>query len=336
MSRRQILRNSVLLSAAALAGVTKRRGVHAQTAAGEWPRRIIMAGHAPDKTSFSRGLALVGDRLVERFGEQADLSYVFNVADLGYDAQDLLWLVDSEILTLAYSTPLAYGVPALEIAALPFIFKSTAEARAAMDGALGNAAIESIESRTDYRVLGFFENGFRHISNNVRPVTTPADLSGLKIRVLGVQESAFRALGADVRLMPIAATIPLLADGTLDGQENPFENIVAYGAFSHQRYYTATFHSYMSRPIFVHRPGFEAWPVALQDETRAAVRAAIAEQRALHDQAEIDSQAMIREAGGEIIELTFGQRAEFVAAVQPVYAEARSRYDPALLGLAGL
>jgi C4-dicarboxylate-binding protein DctP len=167
-------------------------------------------------------------------------------------------------------------------------------------------------------------------------VTSPSDVSGLRIRVLSVQEPAFRALGADVGFMQITETIPLLADGTFDGQENPFENIVAYGAHPHQRYYTTTFHSYMSRPIFVHRPTFDAWPVALQEEMRAAVRAAIVEQRALHDQAEIDAQEIIREAGGEIIELTPSQRAEFVAAVQPVYAEARSRYDPELLGYVGL
>lgn len=336
MSRRRFLKHCALLSTSALAGVTAQRSVRAQAAERETPRRIILAGHAQSTTSFSRGLEVIGNRLVEKYGEQVDLKYVFNIVELGYTGQDLHWLVDSRILTLAYSTPLSFGTPALDVAALPFVFAGTAEARAAMDGALGNAAIENIESRTNFRVLGFFENGFRHISNDIRPVTSPSDVSGLRIRVLSVQEPAFRALGADVGFMQITETIPLLADGTFDGQENPFENIVAYGAHPHQRYYTTTFHSYMSRPIFVHRPTFDAWPVALQEEMRAAVRAAIVEQRALHDQAEIDAQEIIREAGGEIIELTPSQRAEFVAAVEPVYTEARSRYDPELLAYVGL
>jgi len=63
---------------------------------------------------------------------------------------------------------------------------------------------------------------------------------------------------------------------------------------------------------------------------------AVNEQRELHDLAEIEAAAAIRDAGGEIIDLTAEQRAEFVAAVEPVYADARSRYDPALLAEVGL
>jgi TRAP-type C4-dicarboxylate transport system substrate-binding protein len=69
---------------------------------------------------------------------------------------------------------------------------------------------------------------------------------------------------------------------------------------------------------------------------RAAVRDAVTYQRGLHDQAEIDSQAIIREAGGEIVELTAAQRAEFVAAVAPIYADAKNEYSRELLDLVGL
>jgi len=68
---------------------------------------------------------------------------------------------------------------------------------------------------------------------------------------------------------------------------------------------------------------------------RDAVRDAVIYQRGLHDQAEIDSQAIIREAGGEIVELTPEQRAEFVAAVAPLYADAETRYSRELLSLVG-
>lgn len=336
MSRRRFLGNALALGATALAGCKQPRLVPAQTTDIESARRIIMAGHAQSGTSFSHGLNVIGDRLAATHGAQVDPKYIYNIVDLGFAGEDLAWLVGSQILTLAYATPMSYDVPALDVAALPFVFAGNAEARGAMDGALGAAAIETIESRTNFRILGFFENGFRHISNSVRPVTAPADVRGLNMRVLSVQEPAFRALGADTQFVQISATIPLLADGTFDGQENPFENVVAYGAHPHQRFYTATFHSYMSRPIFVHRPTFDAWPLNLQEGMRTAVRAAILAQRAAHDQAEIDAQKTIREAGGEIIELTAEQRAEFIAAVQPVYTEARSRYEPQLLQIVGL
>ncbi len=248
----------------------------------------------------------------------------------------MMWLVETGVLSLAYSTDVGEGVPALEVAALPFLFSNTDEARAAMDGPLGRAAIEDVESRTAFRILGFFENGFRHLSNSVRPVRTLADLNGLSIRVFPAVQEAFRLLGADIVYAPISETIPRLAEGSYDGQENPFENVVGYGMQAHQRYYTTTYHSYLSRPVFVHGPTFDVWPTELQGEIREAVGEAVNEQRELHDLAEVESAAAIREAGGEIIDLTAEQRNEFIAAVEPVYAEARSRYDPALLTEVGL
>ena len=335
MSRRSFLKGSALLAATGFTGVATHRAAQAQ-AGGAWPEPFVMGGHAKPGTSFSRGLDLIGARLVQRFGERIDPRYAYDVEGVGFEGTDMLWLVESGVLSLAYSTDAGEGVPALEVAALPFLFSNTEEARAAMDGALGNAAIEDVESRTPFRVLGFFENGFRHLSNSVRPVRTLADLNGLSIRVFPAVQEAFRLLGADVVYAPISETIPRLAEGSYDGQENPFENVVGYGLHVNQRYYTTTYHSYLSRPVFVHGPTFDAWPDELQAEIREAVGDAVNEQRELHDLAEIESAEAIRAAGGEIIELTAAQRSEFIAAVAPVYAEARSRYDPALLAEVGL
>ncbi len=243
--------------------------------------------------------------------------------------------VDSGVLALAYLT-MSDGIPELEVAALPFVFSDTGEARAAMDGPLGQAATIRIEADSNFRILGYFENGFRHVSNSVRPVRTPTDLNGLSIRCLGSQARTFELLGAEPRTMSLGAAIPELEAGTIDGQENPFENTVSYGPYRFQRYHTATFHSYLSRPIFVNRQSFDAWPEDLQMETRTAVQDAVIHQRQLHDQAEIDSAAIIRQSGGEIVELTAEQRAQFVAAVAPIYTDADTRYSRELLGLVGL
>jgi TRAP-type C4-dicarboxylate transport system substrate-binding protein len=333
MSRRRFLKTSALLGASIATSAPGLFGARAQPAGAT---RIIMAGYGPSTTSFSRGLDLIGARLETRFGDAVDPRYIYNIYDVGYGgAGDLRWLVDSGLLTLAYAT-MSTGIPELEVAALPFLFSDTAAARAAMDGPLGEAARARIEAETNYRILGFFENGFRHVSNDIRPVHTPADLVGLSIRLLGIQSRTFELLGAEPVTMNLAAAIPLLEDGTIDGQENPFENTVSYGPYLHQRYHTATFHSYLSRPIFVHRPTFDAWPEDLQIEMRAAVQEAVVYQRGLHDQAEVDSQAIIREAGGEIVELSPAQRAEFVAAVAPIYTDAKNRYSRELLELVDL
>lgn len=341
MSRRNFLKTLALTGTSVVAGAPGFFGARAQQAdqpsVTERPIRIVMGGYGPPTTSFSQGLKLIGDRLEARFGDEVDVRYVYNVMDVGYSGGgDLPWLVEAGVLTLGYSTMSNERIPELELAALPFLFSDTTTARAAMDGPLGQATIVRIEAEMNVRILGYFENGFRHVSNNVRPVHTPADLSGLTIRVLGIQARTFELLGADPQIISLTAAIEALEAGTLDGQENPFENTVTYRPYLFQRFHTATYHSYLSRPIFVHRPSFDAWPEALQTEMRAAVRDAVILQRELHDKAEVDSAAIIREAGGEIVELTPEQREAFVAAVAPIYAEAKNRYSRELLDLVNL
>jgi len=339
MSRRQFLKTSALVGAGAVAGGLGLSAARAQPgapgSATTSPVQIRMGGYGPPTTSFSRALTQIGDRLSEKFGDEVDVKYVYNVMDVGYTASDVTWLVDTGVLTFGYFTMTA-GIPELELAALPFLFPDSAAARAAMDGELGRAVTERIESQTNYRVLGYFENGFRHISNRVRPVHTPADLTDLTIRVLGVQARTFELLGADPQAISLADAITGITTGTLDGQENPFANTVTYGIHPYHQYHTATYHSYLSRPIFVHRPSFETWPETLQQELQAAVHEAVAFQRDLHDQEETEAEAIIRAAGGEIVELTPEQKAAFVEAVAPIYDEARAKFDPELLSLVDL
>jgi len=327
--RRQFLTASTLVAGSLVAGSSR------SAIAGK-PNRIILGGYGPSTSSFSQGLKLIGDRLEEKFGNEPEVRYVYNIMDLGYDgAGALTELVDKGVLSLAYLT-MFDGNPALQIAALPFLFPDSDAARSAMDGALGQSAIDAIESRTNLRVLGFFENGFRHISNSVRPVQEPDDLNGLTIRVLGVQKRTLELMGAKAKVTPLPAVFSGLESGELSGQENPFENVVTYKLYMVQKYYTETAHSYLSRPIFVHRPTFDAWPDELRTEVRAAVRDAVALQRQLHDQAEIDAASVIRDSGGEIVTLTPQQRDAFIARVAPIYADAREQFSPELLSLVGL
>jgi len=137
----------------------------------------------------------------------------------------------------------------------------------------GRLLAERIEAGMDFRILGWFENGFRHVSNRLRPVRVPADLKGMTIRVLPskVQARTFELLGAVPKIMDLSEVIPAVKAGTLDAQENPFLNTVTYGVHNFHKFHTASNHFYLSRPIFLHRPTFDSWPRELQDEMRAAV-----------------------------------------------------------------
>ncbi len=342
MLRRDFLKSSAIAGAGALAtgagtlpAGASQQGASAAAASG--PIRIFMGGYGPATTGFSLALKMIGDRVTAKFPGDVEAKYVYNILDLGYRGEDIMWLVESGVLTLGYqsSSYLTERVPDLGIVDLPFLFPDVAAARVAMDGQLGQRLIESIEEGMNYRILGWFENGFRHVSNKLRPVRTPADLKGMAIRVLPsrVQARTFELLGAEPRIMDLSEAIAEVKAGTLDAQENPFFNTVTYGVHNFHRFHTATNHFYISRPIFFHRPTFDAWPRELQEEMRAAVTEAVAFQRDLHEKEEEDSQVDIRNAGGEIIELTPEQHQAFVAAVTPIYGEARNQYSSELLSL---
>jgi tripartite ATP-independent transporter DctP family solute receptor len=302
------------------------------------PIQIRMGGYGPSSTGFSLALKRIGDRLSARFGDRIDVKYVWNIMDFGYKAEDILWLVESGVLTLGYqsSSYLTHRVPELSFVDLPFLFADTAKARAAIDGAVGLRLAQAIEDKTGFRILGWYENGFRHISNRVRAIRTPADLRGVRIRMLPskVHARTFELLGATPLVMDLTDAIRTIEAGEIDAQENPFANTVTYGIHKFHRFHTASSHFYVSRPIFLHRAAFDAWPDDLQEAMREAVTESVAFQRALHLQEEKQAQQVIEAEGGEVVQLSAEQHDTFVAAVQPIYAEARAVLGDALFKLA--
>jgi TRAP-type transport system periplasmic protein len=301
------------------------------------PIRIRMGGYGPPTTGFSRALKRIGDRLVAEFGERIEVKYVWNIMDLGYRAEDILWLVEHGLLTLGYqsSSYLTDRVPELGIVDLPFLFADTQSARAAMDGGLGDVLARKIEERVNFRVLGWFENGFRHISNRIREVRAPADLAGMRIRVLPskVQARTFELLGAVSMPMDLTQAIAMISAGTIDAQENPLSNTVTYGVHKFHRFHTLSNHFYISRPIFLHRPAFDCWPADVQRAMRNAITDAIAFQRELHVQEEQEARQAIEEQGCEIVALTAAEHDALAGAVEPLIKEARGTFGAALFDL---
>ncbi len=336
MSRRTFLRKSALAGVGSILGSMGINSANAQSG----PIQIIMTGYGPSTTSFSLALKRIGDRIEAKFPGDVEVRYVYNILDLGYKGLDILWLVENGVVTMGYqsSSYLTDRVSDLGAVDLPFIFADNREARVAMDGELGRLLTQSIEANTDYRILGYFENGERHFSNRVHPIHTPADLEGLSIRALPSQihKRTFELLGAKPEIMDLSEVIQRVVAGSIDVQENPFANTVTYGVHNYHKYHTASSHFYISRPIFLHRPTFESWPMELQQEMQAAVTEAVAFQRNLKDREELDARQAIIASGGEIVDLTPQERQLFIDAVSPIYAELRDQYSPRLQRLVGL
>jgi TRAP-type C4-dicarboxylate transport system substrate-binding protein len=301
------------------------------------PVQIRMGGYGPPTTTHSRALKMIGDRLVAAFGKDVDVKYVWNVMDLGYLGDDVVWMAEHGILTIAYQSTsyLTSRVSELEFADLPFLFSGVAQARAAMDGRLGSYLSRKIEARTGFRMLGYLENGYRHLSNRLRPVRTPADLAGMRIRLLPSQMHCrtFELLGATPVPCDLKEAIEAIVAGTVDAQENPFANTVAYGVHKVHRHHTVTGHCYLSRGLYCNRAAFESWPEALQRAIQQAARDAIAAQRELAVAEEAIARKSIEDAGCEVADLTTDEHALFVRAVRPLHDEARQRFGEELFDL---
>jgi tripartite ATP-independent transporter DctP family solute receptor len=291
------------------------------------PITIRMGGYGPPTTGFSKSIKFIGDRLEQQFGDRVDIKYCWNIMDFGYKAEEIIWLVESGILTLGYqsSSYLTDRVPELSLVDLPFLFRDNDHARAAMDGALGKRLVQAIERNANFRVLGWYENGFRHISNRVRTVRMPDDLKGIRIRVLPsqIQARTFELLGATPMIMDLTDAIRMIKAGEIDAQENPLTNTVTYGVHKFHRFHTISNHFYISRPIFLHRPSFDGWPADLKEAMQRAVTDSVAFQRELHVKEEEDAEKAIRAEGCEIVTLDAKEHDAFAAAVQPIMAEAR-------------
>jgi tripartite ATP-independent transporter DctP family solute receptor len=294
------------------------------------PIQIRMGGYGPPTTSFSKSLKFIGDKLEAQFGDRVDIKYVWNIMDLGFKGEDILWLVEHGLLTLGYqsSSYLTDRVPELGFVDLPFLFANNAQARGAMDGELGAYLVRKTEERINYRILGWFENGFRHISNKLRPVHMPADMTGMKIRVLPseIQRRTFELLGAVAMRMDLSEAIKMVVDGTLDAQENPLANTVTYGVHKFHKYHTLSSHFYISRPIFFHRTSFDSWPTDIQQAMQKAVTEAVAAQRDMAIEEHKQSLKAILDAGCEVVELNAKEHAAFVEAVQPLLDDSKKMY----------
>jgi len=303
------------------------------------PVQIRFGGYGPPSTTHSRALMMIGDALEGAFGDAVDVKYVWNIMDFGYRSEDVLWLAESGVLTVVYQSTsyLTDRVPELGFVDLPFLFADNDHARAAMDGALGDELKMRIEDRVNYRVLGFFENGFRHISNRLRPVRRPADLAGMRIRVLPsrIQARTFELLGATPLAIDLTEAIEGITAGTIDAQENPLANTVTYGVHNFHRYHTLSNHFYISRGVFANRPAFEAMPAEMRDALERAVAAATVRQRELAVAEEAIARQALIDADCEIEELTADEHALFADAVEPLHEEARAEFGAGMFALLG-
>ena len=226
-------------------------------------------------------------------------------------------------------TILSNWVPDLGIGNLPFIFNDNSDYRKVFDGPLGDKFAKLIEP-TGAVVIGWWENGMRHTTNNVRPITKPADFKGLNIRVPEgeVFVDTFKALGANPTVVSFGELYSALQLKAVDGQENPPAHVVTQKFYEVQKYISKTGHIHMSSPILMNKALLDSMPKAYQDAILRAGREMGPIHTKMVEELENEQWKEIAAHGMKINEV---DKAPFREAVKPVIEKFKGKLDAKLI-----
>ena len=226
-------------------------------------------------------------------------------------------------------TILSNWIPEFGIGTLPFIFNDNNDYRKVFDGPVGEKFAKLVEPHGAV-VIGWWENGMRHLTNNKREVKTPQDIKGMSIRVPEgeIFVDTFKALGANPTVVAFGELYSALQLKTVDGQENPPAHVVTQKFYEVQKYLTRTGHIHMSSPILMNKALLESMPKKYQD----AILQAGKEMGPIHtkmvDDLEKTQWKEIADTGMKITDI---DKAPFREAVKPVIEKYKQKLDPKLI-----
>jgi TRAP-type transport system periplasmic protein len=208
-------------------------------------------------------------------------------------------------------------VPEYGALGLPFLFSDITKAWQLLDGPIGQDLAKRSEAK-GMVVLGYWDNGIRHISNSKRPIKAPADLKGLKIRTPpdAVTVDIMQALGADPQQIKFSELYVALQQGVVDGQENPLANIASAKLYEVQKFISLTGHKYESTPFLMGKRTWDKLSAADKQVIMAAAAEATQLQRKLSKEADDKLVAEIKAKG---VQIDTVDRAPFVQATRTVY-----------------
>ena len=233
--------------------------------------------------------------------------------------QTLLDLRSGEVALSAVTSSVVGNLQrAAQALELPFLFDSREHAIAVLDGPFGRRLLEDAGA-LGLVGLGFIENGFRHVSNSVRPIAVPGDLADLRMRI--VESPIYLFLAECLRMTPVPIGIDKLYDALraqqVHGQDNPLANFLGLRLYETQPHLTLTGHSYSAQIVFANAAIF-AQLGTFRDDVMAALQEAISWHRKYA--AELDRDAIAQLSGKiKVRTLNAAERQQFIKAVEPVY-----------------
>jgi TRAP-type transport system periplasmic protein len=301
------------------------------------PIAMRIGGYQPPASIHNQAARLLGDRLVQKLGDRIAFELIGSVLDLGRPSGDLPVMVEKGELSFCYMSTVRFStsVPELQLLDLPFLVRDRRTIWRALDGELGALFTRRLHATTPFRVLGLWDNGFRHLTNKVRPIRRPEDCRGLRIRTqpTPLHGEVFRALGFEPMAVDIKRFVQEIAGDTFDAHDNTLTNIYTFGVHRHHRYITLSSHFFGASFMLCNERHYRTWPADVRAAVDDAAIEATALQRRLAASEDQDVLAKLDPRENDVVHLTPEEHDAFVAAVEPVRARRQSELDPKLLAL---
>jgi len=237
-------------------------------------------------------------------------------------------------MLVASTTSLAGIVKEFGLFDFPFLFSNPRQADAMVDGPLGKMLSARLAEK-GVVVLGFFDLGFRNVTNGKRPITKAEDLEGLKLRVIPnpVFLETFKTFKANPIPMPFAELYGALESKAVDGEENPFAVILSSKFYEVNKYASATNHVYATNPIQVSKRFWDKLSPVEQKMLQEAAIEAQNFQRVVSREASAKAVSELKAKGMIINDIAPAELARMRAEVKPVHDKFAASYDPAVVTL---
>jgi tripartite ATP-independent transporter DctP family solute receptor len=205
----------------------------------------IKFGHVGAPGSlFAQSAELFAQRANAKLGNKAKV-VVYGSSQLGSDGELLKKLKLGTADLALPSTVMTSVAPEFGVFEMPYLVQNRGHAARIADGVI-RPTLAPIAEKQGYRIIGVWENGYRHITNNKKPIVKPEDLQGIKLRVPGGvwRVKMFQAYGAQPSPMELKEVFVALQTGVMDGQENPLTQIYSQKFQEVQKYLSMTGHVY--------------------------------------------------------------------------------------------
>ncbi len=275
---------------------------------------IYWAGYHPEKSVQAQSIHFLRKELRALYGADIDFKFVSDVGDLGYNAIDLLNLVEEGQIDCCYffSSYLTEKVNELNIFEIPFQISSREKIYDLLDGEIGEYLSNQVELKTGYKVIGWWDNGIRHLSSSKKLIKSIDDCNNLTIRIAknSMHKMAFESLGFKTKFVDVKNLKNAIIQDEIDTQENPLTNIINYGIEDYHRYITLSSHLYGTSILLCNKKKYESWDKLFQNNLNTLIRRATIYQRQLATDEDKKCMKYLRTKGTKIIKLNETLRRE--------------------------